>query len=803
MLILLSLIIFFILGWGLLFYQISARISMFVLLLVWTGFTFFLEGFWLISLLGWLILVPLALFTYHQTFRHQWIIPKILHYFRKALPKISQTEQAAIEAGDVWWEAELFRGSPDWQKLLDMPQPKITQSEEKFLSEQVEVLCGMIDDWKIRSDGEFTPQIWAYLKKERFFGIAIPQAFGGLGFSSLAHSHIVTKIATRSVSVAVTVMVPNALGPAEFLQHFGTEEQKNHYLPRLATGEEIPAFALTSPQAGSDASGIPDTGIICVGDYEGRQVLGARLNWDKRYITLAPVATLLGLAVKLYDPEHHLSHQENIGITLFLVPTHLKGVETGKRHLPAGLAFLNGPTRGKDVFVPLEFIIGGLEMRGQGWRMMMEALAVGRGISLPALGTAVGKLSYRMTGIYAQLREQFGQPIGQFEGIQAGLARIGGLTYLCEAARYFTLSGIMQGFKPSLAAAIAKYHITEMGRMIANEAMDIHAGRGIQMGPRNYLALLQQSLPISITVEGANILTRNLIIFGQGAIRCHPYIQAEIAAAHLSDKEEALRSFDAVLMKHIRYVMTHLARVIGYGLTGARWIKIPDHVEGKLRHYYRQLTYMSTALALTSEVVMALLGGELKRSEQISARLGDVLSYLYLSSAVLNYHENHAQSEDLPFVVWSLEYTLSKIQDAFDQLFQNLKPRWAARILKRVIFPWGRKFFPPHDQLTQTIAEAMQQSSPQRDRLTEYCYFNQNPQDSVGRMEHAFALFEKLTPTRQKLRQAIAQKKLSKRQTLEQQLAEAQQQGILSAEESEELRQLAKAQADVIQVDEF
>ncbi len=797
-----ELIAFIALAWGLAFFETPAKFWTPILAVVLLALTFFSLMPIIVAIILWVIFLAVATLANISSIRQKLLTAKILNYFQKSLPPISATEHEAIEAGDTWWETELFRGNPDWKKLADLPHLQLSAQEQDFLDNQVETLCEMLDDWSIVQNRDFPPAVWDYLKQEGFFALAIPTEYGGHGFSALAHSHIVTKIASRSASVAVTVMVPNALGPAEFIQYFGTDAQKQYYLPRLASGEEMPGFALTSPEAGSDAGSIPDTGIVCRGSYEGQEVLGVRLNWDKRYITLAPIATLLGLAFKMYDPEHLLGEQENIGITLCLVPTHLPGVETGSRHFPGGLAFLNGPTRGKDVFLPLDLIIGGPEMRGKGWRMMMEALAIGRGISLPALSTAVAKLCYRMSGAYCSLREQFNLPIGQFEGIATVLARIGGLTYICEATRHFTLIAKAEHIRPALASAITKYHVTEMARIIANDAMDIHAGRGIQLGPRNYLGFLYQSLPIGITVEGANILTRNLIIFGQGAIRCHPFIRAEIAAVAEPDPKKRLRAFDGLLIQHIGYATTLFARAFVYGLTNGFFIETA--VTGELGGYYRQLTRMSTALALTSDVVLAVLGGELKRRERISARLGDVLSNLYMASAVLKYFHNQKEPvEDWPFVRWTLDKLLHDTQQSLIEVFANFKPRWLARLIHWVIFPWGKVYPRPRDETEQQIATIMMRSSIQRDRITEFCYVGKSQQDVTGRMEQALLALENARPARLKLREAITQRRIEKNSTLYQQIDAAKQLGILNEDELKLIRDFAALRWDAIQVDEF
>src|SRR6478735_6228069 len=489
--------------------------------------------------------------------RRALITNQILAVYRRILPDMSQTEKEAIDAGTVWWDGDLFSGKPDWDKLLAVPAPKLSEEEQAFLDGPVEELCAMCDDWEITHERQdLPPQVWQFIKDKGFLGMIIPKKFGGLGFSALAHSAVVMKLSTRSSATAITVMVPNSLGPGELLLHYGTDEQKNYYLPRLAKGLEVPCFALTNPEAGSDAGAIPDFGIVCKAMHEGREVLGVRLTWEKRYITLGPVATILGMAFKLFDPDKLLGGKEDVGITLALIPTSHKGVNIGRRHIPLSSAFQNGPNSGKDVFVPLSWLIGGEAMVGKGWRMLVECLAAGRSISLPSLSMAAGKMCTRATGAYARVRSQFKTPIGRFEGVEEPLARIGGNTYLMDATRRMTMVALDSGEKPSVISAICKYHMTERMRMILNDAMDIHGGKAIMMGPNNYLGHAYGNVPIAITVEGANILTRSMIIFGQGAIRCHPFVLKEIAAAGAND----LRAFDAALWGHIGFTVSNALR---------------------------------------------------------------------------------------------------------------------------------------------------------------------------------------------------------------------------------------------------
>jgi acyl-CoA dehydrogenase len=670
--------------------------------------------------LWWGVFAVPALVFNLPPLRRQLITRHVLRAFRRVLPRMSDTEREAIDAGTVWWDAELFSGRPDWQRLLSLPAPRLSEEEQAFLDGPVETLCAMLDDWKITQELQDLPaEAWQYIKDQRFFGMIIPKRYGGLGFSALGHSEVVAKLTTRSGSAAVTVMVPNSLGPAELLLHYGTEAQKDYYLPRLASGEEVPCFALTGPEAGSDASAIPDSGRVCrasVGDE--KDGLAIRLNWDKRYITLGPAATLLGLAFKLHDPDGLLGGAEHRGITLALIPTDTPGVSIGNRHRPMNQAFLNGPTRGRDVVIPVDWIIGGAEMAGQGWRMLMESLAAGRSISLPALSAGSAKLVSRGTGAYAGIRRQFKTPVGQFEGVQEALARIGGNTYVIDAARIMTVMALDEGEKPAVVSAIVKYQLTERMRQVINDAMDVHGGRGICMGPRNYLARIYEGVPITITVEGANILTRSLIIFGQGAIRCHPYVFTEMQAAGDEDRMRGLHDFDAALFSHIGFSLSNLARSLVLGLTGARWVRTPG--TGIVAHYYRQLTRTSASLALSADVVMVTLGGRLKRLERLSARLGDVLSHLYLASAALKRFEDQGRKEaDRPFLHWSCRESLYRSQIAFDELFKNLPNRWVAILLRILVFPLGMRYDSPNDANDRRVARLLMRPSAARDRLTK------------------------------------------------------------------------------------
>ncbi len=727
----------------------------------------------------------------------------ILKVFRKILPQVSQTEQEALDAGTVWWDGELFSGHPNWNKLLAYSIPTLSAEEQSFVDNETEQLCAMIDDWDVthvRQD--LSPETWHFIKDKGFFGMIIPKEYGGLQFSALAHSTVVAKLASRSATGTVTVMVPNSLGPAELLLHYGTKEQKDKYLHRLAKGQEIPCFALTGPFAGSDAGAIPDTGVVCYGEFNGQQkVLGLRMNWEKRYITLSPVATLLGIAFKLFDPDHLLGPEEARGITLALIPTSTPGVVTGRRHFPLNSAFQNGPTSGKDVFIPLDYIIGGADRIGQGWRMLMECLAAGRSISLPASAVGSAKLSARTSGAYCRVRKQFKVPVGKFEGVEEALARIGGNTYMLDAVRVLTASAVDLGEKPSVISAIAKFHCTERSRAVINDAMDVHGGKGICMGPDNYMARTYQQIPIGITVEGANILTRSLIIFGQGAVRAHPYVLKEIKAAHDPDTKNALLAFDEALWGHISFSMSNAVRAWVFGLTGGRGIYVPTKAPTK--RYYQQLTRYSSAFAIAADVAMLVLGGSLKRREKISARLGDVLSNLYLCSATLKRFEDDGRPEaDLPMLHWSLQDGLYRIQDAFDGVLQNFPSRIAAWLLRRLIFPLGKCATPPSDKLGHEVASVLMQPGAARDRLTSGMHIPRNEKEAVGALEVSLLSTLKCEPIQAMIAKARKEGKISSRDEQEQ-IVEASKLGIITAEQKILLERDYVLRRKVIMVDDF
>lgn len=749
--------------------------------------------FWALLLLVWL---PFAL----PFIRKPLLSKPLMGFFGRNIPEMSDTEREALEAGDVWFEAELFRGSPNWNLLHAYPQPKLSAEEQHFLDNEVETLCEILDDWSIVTSPEkdLPITVWSYLKQNGFFGLIIEKKYGGREFSALAHSAVVTKIASRSVAAAVTIMVPNSLGPAELLEVYGTETQKEYYLPRLANGDEIPCFALTGSDSGSDAATMNDYGIVCEQEFEGKPILGIKLSFDKRYITLAPVATLVGLAFRLYDPEKRLGDKEEIGITLCLMPASHPGVEIGRRHLPANTHFMNGPIRGKDVFIPLDWVIGGANYVGQGWKMLMNCLSTGRAISLPANAVAGAQLCYRMTGAYAMLRKQFNVPIAKFEGIEEKLARIAGFNYIMLACTEMTAGAVDLGIKPSLVSAIAKYHTTEMCRTVTNDAMDVHGGRAIQYGPSNYLTGAYNAIPICITVEGANILTRNLLIFGQGLMRCHPYLLNEMEFAHAGKESE----FDSTLVSHIGYTVSNFVRSFLLGLTKSAFVRSSE--PKSVAKFYRRLTRMSSALAFASDIAILYFGGQLKRKERISARLGDVLSHLYLASCVLKRFKDSAYPQDeLPYVKWSCRYSLYQIQTAFIDVIDNFPNRFIRIMLSFIIFPLGRCTKKPTDHLERQLLKSMLAPTALRDKLTKNVYVGRSMTDPMGKVDLAFEMWKDMDALDMKFSSAVKSGEIARTCDFESQLVLAVNQSILTRDEADRYRTFVEMRNDVIAVDEF
>lgn len=715
------------------------------------------------------------------------------------MPTISETELTAIEAGTVWVEGELFSGKPNFQRILDEPYPRLSEEEQAYLDGPVEELCRIADEWSTVQRKDLSPEAWDLIKREKFFGLIIPKEYGGLGFSALGNSSVVQKLASRNGIASITVMVPNSLGPAELLIHYGTEEQKNHYLPRLATAEDIPAFALTEPNAGSDAGAVASTGVVFRGE-DGELMI--RLNWTKRYITLAAISTVLGLAFKLRDPENLLGRGEDLGITCALVPTDAPGVTLGLRHDPLGVPFYNCPTYGKDVVLPLEWaIIGGQNGVGQGWRMLMECLAAGRGISLPASSTGQIKLTARATSAHAQIRRQFGLSIGKFEAIEEPLARIGGYLYTLDAARHFTCGAIMQGAKPAVVTAMAKYTFTELAREAIIDGMDVLAGNAVSRGPRNLLAGQYQGMPISITVEGANILTRTLMVFGQGAIRCHPYAFKEIQALMNND----LKAFDGVFWKHIGHVVRNLFRSIGLSVSRGYLAGVPG--TGFTRCYWRKMAWSSATFALLADIAMGTLGGDLKRKGKLTGRFADIFAWMYFGSAVLRRFEADGQpKEDRPFVDWAMQQAFWRMQEAFDGLFANMTVPGLTWLVRGPIAAWNRVnrlAAYPSDDLGQKVAQAIQVPGAQRDRLTEEMYVPTDPEEALGRLENALRLTYEADAVERTLKKAIREKKLPRRASPEEHVRLALEQNLITSEQASLVKRAHEARQDAIQVDSF
>ncbi|WP_081482962.1 acyl-CoA dehydrogenase [Bordetella petrii] len=725
-----------------------------------------------------------------NAWRRRRISDPAYRWARDAMPGLSDTEREAIEAGDVWWDADLFTGDPDWNKLLAVPAATLTEAEQQFLDGPVAQLCSMLNEWDITwAHGDLPEPVWRFMREQRFFGMIIPQSYGGLGFSPYAHSEVVRRISAYSVTAGVTVMVPNSLGPGELLLQFGTPEQRDYWLPRLADGTEVPCFGLTSPEAGSDAASMTDTGVVCRQVVDGQEVLGIRLNWHKRYITLGPVATVLGLAFKLHDPDGLLGGPADIGISVALVPTDAPGVTIGRRHLPSMQVFQNGPNQGKDVFVPLDALIGGPAKAGHGWQMLMSALAAGRGISLPSLSAAAAVYCAHVTGMYARVRQQFGIPVGRFEGVQEKLGRLAANAYLVEAARRLTCAALNQGQKPAVVSAIMKYHATERMRESVNDAMDVHGGKAVIDGPANYLGSLYRAVPIAITVEGANILTRCLIIFGQGAIRAHPYLMREVTALGDSDETRGAQAFHEVFWKHMGHAARNTLRAWGRAWTGGLLARAP--ATGPTARHYRRLGRYASAFALLADAAMGSLGGALKRREMLSARLGDILAELYLLSAVLKRWEDEGRRHvDLPLVHWCMDDGCARIETRIDQVLANLPARPLAWLLRAMVLP-VRLNRGPSDALTRECADLLLAPSATRDRLAADLQRGDGA-DPVAQLERAFALVNAVQPLHDRLRREGVRD-----------WREARRGGAITDDQARQIEAAEQAVAQVVAVDDF
>ncbi len=781
--------------------RVDLRSSTIVLGVTLLAYTVFGSGGVLWTLLLWVLFGGMVFLNFEDQ-RREHLTRRLLTIYRRMLPQMSRTEREALEAGTVWWEGELFSGSPRWERLVDQPAPRLTEEEQAFLDGPVEEVCRMVDDWQVTHElADLPKEVWDTLIERRFFAMIIPKKYGGLEFSALANAMVLAKLSSRSMVLGSTVGVPNSLGPAELLLHYGTDAQKDHYLPRLAAGQDIPCFALTSVRVGSDATAITDTGVVCRGEWQGREVIGIRLNWDKRYITLAPVATVIGLAFKLYDPDHLIGDTDEYGITAALVPADTPGITIGRRHFPLNVPFQNGPTQGKDVFVPLDAIIGGPKMAGQGWKMLVEQLSVGRAITLPASAMGGARAAVYASGAYSRIRRQFGLPVGKFHGVGEALARMAGMTYIMNANTEVTAGAIDRGEKPAVPSAILKYHNTEMGRAVANDAMDVHGGKGIMLGPKNYLARGYQGVPIGITVEGANILTRCLIIFGQGAIRCHPWVLEEMQAASNPDEEQGLADFDRALFGHIGYAISNAARSLVMALTIARFTDVPAH--GPVRRYYQHITRYSASFALTADAAMLTLGGALKRKELLSARLGDVLASLYMASMVLKHYDNQGRhAADLPLVEWACRHLLYRAQEQLHGFLRNFPVRWVAWILRALVFPRGRTYSSPADELGQEMVELLISPSETRKRLCAGIYSTVEPGNPLGLLQEALEMAYAVRDLERKVFDAIRDGRITAEE-VPAQIDQAEHLGVLTASEADKVREFDRKVLELIGVDDF
>jgi acyl-CoA dehydrogenase len=736
-----------------------------------------------------------------ERIRKTYITPAMLRWYRSCLPRISATEQEAIDAGTVWWEGQLFSGRPDWRQLLAAGDVALSEKEQAFLDGPAEELCRRVDSWAVNfRQADIPADVVRFIKKHGFLGMTIPREYGGLGFSPLAQVAVLTKLFSLSSVVTNFINIPNALGPGELLLKYGTQEQKDHYLPRLASGEEVPCFALTSTLAGSDATSLPDTGTVCRGTWQGEEIIGMRLDMDKRYITLAPVATLIGLAFRLRDPDHLLGEVDDYGITCALLPADLEGLEIGRRHYPIGAPFLNGPIRARGVFVPLDSIIGGPAMAGKGWGMLLNCLAAGRAVSLPSLSLSLAKNALASSGAYVRIRRQFNLPIARFEGVQQPLAAMAGLTYIIQAATIQTAKALCQGEKPAVAGSILKYHCTEMAREVINHAMDIHGGKAVMKGPANYLSDGYESAPVAITVEGANIMTRSLMIFGQGAVRCHPYLLREMQLAAGGDKK-VLEEFDQVLFEHLGATACNTAHALVHALTGSLWPAAP--VADRTARFYRYAFRLSAAFAVIADVAMLSLRDSLKMREMMSARLGDLLSMLYLTSMVLKqHHDQDRPEEDLPVVEWACCYLLHRYQEAMHEILLNLPNRVTARLCRWLIFPLGRRFHKPVDALDRQIAGLVSRATGTRQRLIDGVYLTPEKNNPIGGLNDLLPEVDQADFLYRRLQQAVKQGRIAAT-TGPAVVDQAEAAGVLDAEEAQALRNYEEKILAYISVDEF
>ncbi len=755
-----------------------------------------------LGILAWLPVVILAGLSI-PALRRAVLIAPLFRKIKGILPRVSATEQEALNAGTIGFDAELFSGQPNWEKLRAVPPIILTEEEKAFLEGPTSELCRMVDDWAIRHTEKAIPEdIWAFVKEHGFLGMLISKEHGGLGFSPQAQSLVLGKIASRSPDVCTIVMVPNSLGPGELIEKYGTPEQKDYYLPRLAKGLEVPCFSLTGPTSGSDAATMRDVGYVTRGRHEGKEVVGIRLSWEKRYITLGPNATLVGLAFRLFDRENILGRGADIGITVALVPATHPGVSIGRRHLPSGTAFPNGPNWGKDVFIPIDWVIGGEKMVGQGWRMLMECLAAGRSISLPSTSAAGAKSLLRNTSAYARIRKQFDLPIGKMEGLEEPLARMVEVAYVNEAARGVTASMVGRGEKPSVISAIMKYQTTERMRRSLNDAMDLHGGRAVCDGPTNYLQSAYQMMPVGITVEGANILTRSLITFAQGALRSHPYLYQEIQACQDADEERGLALFDAAFSKHVSFSLSSMFGAVFHNLTFGLFAHVPEKAYGTAE-WYRQLWRAARSFAFVADLTVAVLGGALKTKQKLTGRLADALSELYLLCCVLKRYEDDGKPANDRFIVaLAAQNGLYRFQEAMRCTIDNFPVAPVRWLMRAVVFPLGARYRPAPDWLGHKVVELVLSPGEVRDRLTRFIYVTHDVNDPVGLLEAALVKVVAAEVADKKLDRAVRAGQVRRVHGTDW-IGEAAAQGVITDGEAHLLREVEQLTARVIAVDHF
>ncbi|ENW07501.1 acyl-CoA dehydrogenase [Acinetobacter beijerinckii] len=801
LLILLSLLIQFVVLWAVFYFELNRTIGSIVSIGIAVLCGILITPW---SLLIGIPIILMSVVLLIPALREALISKPAFNILSKAMPSMSTTEREALEAGTSWWEKELFMGAPDWEKFDQYPYPKLSSEEQSFIDNEVQQLCAMLDEWKIHHhDKDLPPEVWQFIKDKGFLGLIIPKSFGGKEFSAFAQSRIMSKIASRSLTAAVSCMVPNSLGPGELLLHYGTSAQKQRYLPGLANGTEVPCFGLTSPEAGSDAGAIPDTGVVCYGSYQGQEVLGLKMNFSKRWITLAPIATVIGLAFKLYDPDGLLGDKtkNEYGITCALIPSSHEGIKIGARHNP-GAPFMNGTVEGTDIFIPIDWIIGGQQNAGKGWRMLMECLGVGRGISLPALATAAGEMSYLLVGAFASVRQQFKVSVGHFEGVQEATSDIASDAYMLESFRYMVTCGLNQGGTPAVMTAMAKYYATETMRKVINHGMDVVGGRAIQLGPRNFLALTYQSIPVAITVEGANILTRSLMIFGQGSMRCHPYLFEELQLLQSEDKAYALKQFNSLLFKHLAYTFNRGAKAVAFGLTGGNSdgsVQSDDFS----RPYYATINRMSADFALTADMALGILAGDLKRKEMLSGRLADIHSHLFIATAILKYYENGQRTEaDQKHAELALGKALYNAQEAFFGFYENFPMKIASSLVKLICFPFGRPIAKPSDELKQQVAQLLLQENSFRAELKKHVYYTTDETDVMGRMESTFQMLLSVQPLWDKFKKAESKDKF-KGLTFEEHIADAVSTDFITTDEAQQLLKYNAKRYDSMLTDVF